>query len=337
MFTLLNNINHRVLSLRVSLLVLILLTNANVQAQVDLLSTQYMNNQLLINPAYAGVRNSFSANLFSRQQWMGIKDAPTTYALSIHSPLNKRMASLGSSLVSYKSGPVQQNDFSAVYSYLIRLNHSLFVSMGISAQVNHFNIGLNTLELIEDNDLAFATNYDNGIKPNFGVGAFLYSPQFYFGVSMPKALSSELKNEDGNNVLLEQSQSLFVTSGYAINVNKSLVVKPSFLGQMRFNENYLFDVNLQLLFKELFWIGGSYRSNSTMSALLNVRAGKSLAVCYSYDFSTGGKNSIGVGSHEVSLIFDSQRFIKRNRDRRFNPKKKKTKEADKALESIRYF
>ena len=321
----------------ISLMLFSLMNSLNVKAQSDLLSSQYMNSQLLINPAYAGVRNSFSVNLLSRQQWMGINDAPTTYAISLHSPLNKRMASLGTSLLHYQSGPVQHSELTAVYSYLIRLSHNMFLSMGLSAQVNHYNIGLNALDVIEDNDPSFAANFDNGIKPNFGAGTFLYTPKFFLGISVPKVLSSQLKVEEGNIMAIEESQSAYITTGYAIDVNKSLVVKPSFLGRLRLEESHLFDINLQLMYKKVFWVGGSYRTNNTMAALLNIQATKTLGVCYSYDFSIGNTNNFGVGSHEISLIIDSHRLIKRNRDRRFNRKKVSSEDEDKGVESIRYF
>ena len=38
--------------------------------------TQYFNNPLIINPAFAGTRNALAIDIATRQQWMGIKGAP---------------------------------------------------------------------------------------------------------------------------------------------------------------------------------------------------------------------------------------------------------------------
>ncbi|MBS2213836.1 type IX secretion system membrane protein PorP/SprF [Carboxylicivirga mesophila] len=313
-----------------------LLLPCDLFAQSDLISSQYMNSQLMINPAYAGVRNAFSVNALSRQQWMGIRNAPTTYAINMHSPLNKRMASVGASVLHYQSGPVQHNELTAAYSYLLRLNHQMFISLGISAQVNHYNVGLRDLDVIEDNDPSFQNNLDNAFKPNFGAGIFIYSPQFYFGVSVPKILNSRLSLEDTGGVVLEQVTSAYIASGYAFSVSKEVILKPSLLGRYRPSATSSFDVNMQMMYKNLFWIGASYRLNNTLAALLNVQVTETLAVGYSYDFAVGDKVNFGVGSHEISLTFDSDKLIKRNRDRRFN-KKKVTKKEDKAVQSIRYF
>lgn len=305
-------------------------------AQSDLISSQYMNSQLMINPAYAGVRNAFSINALSRQQWMGVKNAPTTYAMSLHSPLNDRMASIGTSVLHYESGPIKQNELTAMYSYLLRLNYNMFISLGISAQVNHYNIGLTDLEVIEDNDPSFQNNLENGFKPNFGAGIFVYSPQFYFGVSVPKILGSQLSQEETGGVVLEQYTSAYITSGYAFSVGKDVYLKPSFLGRYRSSASSSFDVSLQMMYKNLFWVGASYRMNNTLAALLNVQIAETFAICYSYDFAVGDKVNFGVGSHEISLSFDSDKLIKRNRDRRFN-RKKVTKNEDKGVQSIRNF
>ncbi|MBK3517777.1 PorP/SprF family type IX secretion system membrane protein [Carboxylicivirga marina] len=331
------SIQSIVKALKQVLCLLVILVSTQLAAQSDMLSSQYMNSQLLINPAYAGVRNSFSVNILSRQQWMGIKDAPTTYAVNVHSPLNKRMASIGGSLINYQSGPLQHNEVTAVYSYLIRINHNMFLSMGLSAKLNHYNIGLSSLDVIEDNDPSFAQNLENGLKPNFGTGVFLYSPQFYFGVSMPQVLNNELSNEETGGATYIQYRSIYLASGYAFGLNKNVFFKPSFLARIRSEASHVFDINLQMLYKNLFWIGASYRTNSTMAALFNIQVSRSLGFCYSYDFSIGERTNFGVGSHEVSLIIDSNSFIKRNRDRRFNRKKVTKKQEDKAVQSIRYF
>jgi len=49
--------------------------------------SQYLQNGLLINPAYAGSRGSLSAFLSYRMQWMGIPDAPVFQSVSLNTPM----------------------------------------------------------------------------------------------------------------------------------------------------------------------------------------------------------------------------------------------------------
>ena len=67
-------------------------------AQHSPLTSQYLFNGLLINPAYAGSRDALAANLTHRQQWVGFEGAPVTQILSVHAPVNRRKGGLGQML-----------------------------------------------------------------------------------------------------------------------------------------------------------------------------------------------------------------------------------------------
>jgi type IX secretion system PorP/SprF family membrane protein len=49
--------------------------------------SQYMMNSYLLNPAVAGNEGYTSLNLTVREQWLGLKDAPSTYAVSAQTRL----------------------------------------------------------------------------------------------------------------------------------------------------------------------------------------------------------------------------------------------------------
>jgi type IX secretion system PorP/SprF family membrane protein len=53
-----------------------------VSAQQDPVYDQYMFNSFLLNPAVAGHEGYTAVNLTVREQWIGLTDAPSTYALS---------------------------------------------------------------------------------------------------------------------------------------------------------------------------------------------------------------------------------------------------------------
>ena len=49
--------------------------------------SQYLQNGLMINPAYAGTREVLSFFMSGRLQWAGIDGAPKSETLSLHSLL----------------------------------------------------------------------------------------------------------------------------------------------------------------------------------------------------------------------------------------------------------
>jgi type IX secretion system PorP/SprF family membrane protein len=69
---------------------------ANVcHAQQQVQFTQYMFNNLIINPAYAGADEALSLTFINRSQWSGMKNAPNTQTISIHTLTNNRRMGCG--------------------------------------------------------------------------------------------------------------------------------------------------------------------------------------------------------------------------------------------------
>ena len=55
-------------------------------AQQVPVTSQYLMNRLVINPAYAGELGFYSASISYRKQWVSLDGAPTTQNISIHGP-----------------------------------------------------------------------------------------------------------------------------------------------------------------------------------------------------------------------------------------------------------
>ena len=58
-----------------------------VHAQQDPQYSQYMFNQMVLNPAYAGSKEALSSSLILRNQWVGLDGAPKTITFSSHAPI----------------------------------------------------------------------------------------------------------------------------------------------------------------------------------------------------------------------------------------------------------
>ncbi|MES2627951.1 MAG: type IX secretion system membrane protein PorP/SprF, partial [Bacteroidota bacterium] len=65
-------------ALHISGLLLLLLGSTAICAQQVPRFTHYMNNTLVVNPAYAGSRDALTVTALHRSQWVGFKDAPVT-------------------------------------------------------------------------------------------------------------------------------------------------------------------------------------------------------------------------------------------------------------------
>ena len=305
----------------------------SVIAQQEVQLTQFMSNPLNYNPSFAGTTNAFSVGLLSRQQWVDVKDAPATYILNIHSPINDTKTSLGGSIISDRAGPVVLNKVKFAYSFLVRINHGTFLSLGLSGGINNYNVNLSKLNLADDNDPMFANGIENAFKPSAGAGIFLYTPSFYLGASMPDMLNSNIPYKETSSYFQGQTKDFLATAGYKTNISYEVSLKGSAMAHFS-DKRKTYDFALQGFYENYFNLGAAYRLDQSAALLLGVNLSEYVSVNYSYDFpihSTALKN---FSSQEISISFSTDAFYLYNRDREFTGKAKKQ---DEAVKSIRYF
>ena len=66
--------------------------SVSAMAQQDPLYSQYINNLLLINPAYSGSTSDLNLSAMYRKQWVGYEGSPATFNANGHIALsNNRM------------------------------------------------------------------------------------------------------------------------------------------------------------------------------------------------------------------------------------------------------
>lgn len=99
--------------------------------------TEYLSdNYYLLHPALAGIKNSAQFRLSNRQQWSGVKDAPSLFTFAGSTRIAERS---GIGVIAYgdKNGYHKQSGFKATYSHFITFSESRYdlnlLSFGISA------------------------------------------------------------------------------------------------------------------------------------------------------------------------------------------------------------
>jgi hypothetical protein len=86
------------------------------KGQYDAMFTQYMFNEMFINPAYAGSKEAMSATLLHRQQWVNFPGRPVTTTFSLHGPLMQNKMGLGVSVLNEKIG-INKGFMTTIHSY----------------------------------------------------------------------------------------------------------------------------------------------------------------------------------------------------------------------------
>lgn len=280
----------------------------NAEAQQDPHFTQYMYNMNVVNPAYAGSKESLSGGILYRAQWVDLEGAPRTGTFSLHSPVGKNVG-LGLSAVSDKIGPVEETNVYGDFSYILNLGGDHKLALGLKAGATFHKVGL--FDQIGNGyvphvDDAFSENTSN-VYLNIGTGIFYYTDKYYIAASVPNFLKSkhlDLTRNGDDYEFGSETQHYFVTAGYVFDLSSNTKFKPSVMMKSAFEAPTSFDVSANFLFFERLELGATYRLDDSMGGMVNFAITPSLRIGYAYDHVTSDLNIKTPASHEFMLLFD---------------------------------
>ena len=86
-------------------------------AQQEMMVSHYMFNGLLLNPAYAGTHDYFTATALHRSQWVKFDGAPVSQIVSIDGPIANKRLGIGLLIHNDKIGIISQQDVAANIAY----------------------------------------------------------------------------------------------------------------------------------------------------------------------------------------------------------------------------
>jgi type IX secretion system PorP/SprF family membrane protein len=267
------------------------------KAQIDPLYAQYLNNPLLLNPAYSGIHNNFNAAASYRKQWAGFDGSPSTFNVNAHSSFNNNKMGLGLIVLSDNVGVNANTEVQATYAYKLDLNGK-FLSFGLQAGMINFKSANGDLNPYDPFDPAFAGTF-NFTKPSFGAGAILHSDKYFVGISVPRMLKSTASI--GNIETELYSQHYYIMGAYNIFLNEHFRLKPSVLLKGVKGAKLSTDLNFALNIDEKYTAGVFTRSFNTYGLLAQMKISDTYR--FGYAFEVPSNNSVGskFTSHEFMI------------------------------------
>ncbi|MAK01095.1 MAG: hypothetical protein CMC17_00820 [Flavobacteriaceae bacterium] len=284
------------------LVILTLLIAFNINAQQDPQYTQYMYNMNVINPAYAGSSDGASFGILYRDQWEGLEGAPKTATMNVHFPAGRNVG-LGFSAISDEIGPVSETNLYVDFSYTLNFSNNNRLAFGVKAGGTFHDVGLIDLSLIDPNDPFFANDINEN-TPNVGAGIYFYKPNnYYISVSVPNILESvHLDNNDFN--IGSETRHIFAAAGYVFDINENFKFKPHTFVKYASQSPISLDVNANLFMYDLVEIGAGYRTDDSITAMINFMVSPSIRIGYAYDSIQSELNFLTKASHEIFINFD---------------------------------
>lgn len=296
---------------------LLLVTGWTFAQQLPLYS-QYMMNGFLINPAIAGSDGYTTFSFTSRDNWVGIDNSPKTFAFSAQArllrqnyqirnrllshtkSLSKRSGRVGLGAYVFKdmNGLVSRTGAQFAYAYHIFLRNTQ-LSFGLAASTFQFKIDQDKLTFRNDEPL-LAQGFDNLIFiPDFTAGVYLLTNKSFAGISAAQLFQSRVKVGE-QNFDYRLKRHYYLMAGHRFDVNNDYEIEPSFLFKGSEAGFVQADINMKVYYKEFYWAGLTYRTQTSIGILIGGRSGR-FYLGYAFDYNLSSLRKYTLGSHELNL------------------------------------
>lgn len=308
----------------ISLIVLSFLCATSLAQQVPMYS-QYIMNGFLVNPSFAGRDGYTTLTLTTREQWVGLEQAPATYALSFQTRILKNSyiskvtsvkkklirptkggkVGLGGYVFSDHNGIMRRTGFQAIYSYHIPMKQIAgFPSdLAFGLAFTGYQFAINTDNLIFDPDDPFLNSYDRSVFiPDFNFGASFTTAKYYAGFAMTNILRGSLMFADTSGINRNELGHFYITGGYKFDLAPNWVLEPSaFLKSSdMFSKTFQADITARVYYRNDYWLGLSLRTNDALILLLGFKYDR-FHFGYSSDFTLTDLRRQTFGTHEITL------------------------------------
>ncbi|WP_266203508.1 PorP/SprF family type IX secretion system membrane protein [Pontibacter kalidii] len=289
--------------------------------------SQYIFNELVVNPAYAGSKEILSINGTYRTQWTGLPGAPISQTLSVDGPTGHKSLGWGVHLVNDEIGAQSQTSAYGALSTRIRLDRYSDLALGVAVGASQYVLDGTRLDPgSEMPDQAIPEGRVSQVLPDVKIGAFFNTERFYVGLSAANLVPFK----DDKTEIATPRRHYFLSSGYVFDLSRDIRLKPSILIKEDFRSPTALDVNAFVLLYNRLWLGASYRTAVPMFAnqqmkqldkrnavalIAQIYATKKLRIGYSYDISLNELRNYS--SHEVSVGYY---FLKKKYGRILTPR-----------------
>ena len=274
-----------------------------VSAQQIALNSQYIFNEMIVNPGATGTKEYIPIQLNFRKQWANFPGSPTTQTLSAHSAVGKKMG-FGGTLFNDVAGPSRRTGLNINTSYQLQLDQRKehILGLGIGVSMTQHMIDVNKLTTYLPEDPAVLRGFNNQLVPdaNFGVH-YRFKDKGYAGLAAHNLVELKRDIYDFQIPFVNPlERTYYFLGGYNFDLGKKWGLKTSTLVQMIETGTTQWDVTALGVYNNFLWFGASYRHTDAVVFMAGGQAGP-FKFGYSYDYTLSDIGDYSSGSHEIFL------------------------------------
>lgn len=275
-------------------------------AQNEAQTSMYFAVPTFYNPASAGADSALLITAFDRMQWVGVKNAPQTFFVSVDMPFKVRQSrhGIGLSVMNDQAGLFKTTQLGLQYSHSFRLWEGR-LALGFQAgMVNQDFAGgeifLPDGDAWDPNDDGLPSGDISGMTFDCAFGAYYEHEWFFAGLSAQHLTGGAIDLDE--YAYSELTRTYFFLLGSNIPVKRSLLLlQPSVLVKTTF-QALQYDITLRALYDNKFWGGITLRPGDAVVVMAGVNLGN-INLGYAYDIGITPLAKASHGSHEVMATY----------------------------------
>lgn len=209
---------------------LVFVANINAQETLPIYSDYLSDNVYLVHPSAAGIGNTGKLRFTARQQWQGIKDAPTLQTLSFHNRFGQK-AAFGFVLFNDSNGFHSQKGVQGTYAYHLDIERGSFInqlSFGLSLTAVQNQVDQS--QFFGDPTVAQLIQSDSYFNFDFSVA---YHRDGFSSYLTVKNLLLSAKNNLNNSLEPLDLRNYILSLGYYFGQGREIQYEPSVMIQLR--------------------------------------------------------------------------------------------------------
>ncbi len=271
--------------------------SVQVSAQQDPLYSLYLNNPLLINPAYTGLNNNLTMFAGYRSQWAGFDGSPSTLNAGAHTSLWQNKMAAGFVVVSDRIGENTNTQVTGTYAYKLPINAGTTLSFGMQAGFMNYKVDPSQLTLQNPTDPLFMPV--NQMTPSIGAGVMLKGDRYLLGLSVPRLVNGTF--DLGGQKINVYEQHFYMLGSYLFHISERLVLKPSVLLKAVSGAPLSTDLNFNLIIDRNYSAGIYTRNFNAYGILASINFLDKFKLAYALEVPTNKSVGTRYVTNEIML------------------------------------
>ncbi|MDR2039380.1 MAG: type IX secretion system membrane protein PorP/SprF [Bacteroidales bacterium] len=276
-------------------------------------SSIFIENPFLFNPAVAGVDDGFKVRMNNRFQWLGFADAPITNLLSAYGPHKNKNIGYGGTIGYDSAGPYSKFNLNGAFATNVSINDQIRISMGIGLGFIQYRIDGSQLELDAPGTPQIQDPYAplspmSTSLPDASAGVYVYHNNWYAGFSALQLFNNNVVFNGENSDRNRLKTHFYVNGGYKFVLNEQWEIEPALLVKKVDATPLQLDLTGRVTYRQQFWGGinlrNTFESFEDISIMIGYIHQKNIHIGLAYDHTLAKIGKFNSGTIELVLGYN---------------------------------